>query len=234
MIAYKRREQILYLLQMYNQLSVTQFADLLNVSESTIQRDLSSLIKEQKLRLDKNGNYISFIPLSIQYRDEIDHDLAKRAVTLIDNGDSIFLDNGSLIPYMYILLRHRPVIIITNCLQLQQLIHPDDQARIFFGSGCYHADTQDTHGSEFSHLLDRFHFNKTFVTAEFMDRKTGMCYCNALEKANNRRHAMRNSDISILMINKQSLNQNNASLVFAESHDFDNILMFDDDSSIQF
>ena len=96
----ERRSKILQLLDDVGQVNVTELSNRMDVSEVTIRNDLDKLEKN-KLLIRAHGGAIklSNIALNVNDKRRINLDakrlIGKKAISLIEENDSIILDSGT-------------------------------------------------------------------------------------------------------------------------------------------
>ena len=118
----KRQEEILELLNEHNFLTVERLASLTYTSPSSIRRDLTKLQNLSLIKRTHGGASIfnamhQSVPLNSRMSQNISEKrkIAKRAATLLHDGQSVMLDGSStagfLIPYI---AKHKDMIVFTN------------------------------------------------------------------------------------------------------------------------
>lgn len=127
-----REKAILEILLKEKQVNVKDLAVQLFASEPSIRRDLSSLQKQNLIRrvhggaiLEENAVSSSKIPYLLRDMENSSEKniIAKHAIDLVHDGDTIFLDGSStacrLIPY---LTQHKHITVITSGIQALNLL----------------------------------------------------------------------------------------------------------------
>jgi DeoR/GlpR family transcriptional regulator of sugar metabolism len=120
MLKVERQSVILEELRAFNKVKSSNLCELLNVSEDTIRRDLNELEENGQLKKVHGGAIsLSFIP-SFKKREvqeiKLKHIIAKKALTLIKEGQVIIIDGG------------------TSNLQLVNLLPEDKKLTVFTNS----------------------------------------------------------------------------------------------------
>ncbi|WZH38222.1 MAG: DeoR/GlpR family DNA-binding transcription regulator [Microbacterium enclense] len=140
--------------------TVSQLADTLGVSESTIRRDLEILAKAGRLERKYGGAMLTTgsranITDSGDLEEPIDDragDIALRqriaaaAVELISDGDVVVLDIGSTTPLIARALRGRNVTVITSNLAVLDELRDDDSAEVVLLGGVLRRNYQSLVG----------------------------------------------------------------------------------------
>ena len=122
MLQIERHNQILDLLATTPALRIGDIAKRLYISEATVRRDLAAM--EQKGLVERVYGGVTLkkedMPLDFRHREHGDakEEIAERAVSLLRDGQTVFLDSSStaqhLLPY---LARFRNLTLITNSHQ---------------------------------------------------------------------------------------------------------------------
>jgi len=120
MLKVERQSIILEELRAFNKVESSRLCDLLSVSEDTIRRDLNDLEKKGQLKKVHGGAIsLSYIP-SFKKREVIEiqtkHEIAKKALSLIEDDMVLIIDGG------------------TSNLQLVNLLPQDKKLTIFTNS----------------------------------------------------------------------------------------------------
>ena len=128
MLAEERRKQLLEIVRAKRFASLPELAEQLDVSESTVRRDLEFLENEGATRRIHGGVLYAGTSPKLPHFDarqpaEWDHKkaIARRTVELIDDGDTVLLDGGSTTYEVARLLVGRPVHVVTTSLPVANL-----------------------------------------------------------------------------------------------------------------
>ncbi len=154
------------------------FADLsvlvaeLNVSESTIRRDLSQLEDEGVIRRTHGGAvFISdrFSALNYSARESTEVDqkqaIGKAAAELIQDGETIMLDGGTTTFQVARHLLTRALQVVTNSLPIANLLGSAGSIELIFVGGYIYPRTGVALGPIARQALDSLHFSKVFMGA---------------------------------------------------------------------
>lgn len=176
MLTEERYAFILDLLQKKRSVSLNDLCNLLDVSESTIRRDLNAL-DEQGLLIKVHGGALasldSGIPATTFERnvEEKSHlftqekaIIARYAASLIDDGDLVFIDAGTTTEKMIDFLPQKNVTFVTNAF-----LHTKKLAqrgfRVFIPAGEIKLSTEAIVGAECLNSLRCYNFTKSFIGA---------------------------------------------------------------------
>jgi DeoR/GlpR family transcriptional regulator of sugar metabolism len=122
----KRDDQIIELVHKYGELSVQELSDLLEISQSSVRRDLVSLGNHRFISRTHNGVSLATV---IRYSDlcvnrlamdarEV-RSIALRAAEMIQPGDVIGLSGGEICTYLAYLLRlKQDITVVTNAINV--------------------------------------------------------------------------------------------------------------------
>ncbi|MBB3129070.1 DeoR/GlpR family transcriptional regulator of sugar metabolism [Paenibacillus rhizosphaerae] len=169
----ERRETILGQLGMEGKVRVHVLAEMFGVSTETIRRDLDRLEKEGKLRKVYGGavrvrsgfTEPTFTNRSLMHRGE-KQEIGKLAALLIEDGETVLLDNGTTtLEIMRNLMERTHVTVITNSVPILNLALEGFRGKIVFAGGEINPEHQAATGMISHELLDRFKVNKAFISA---------------------------------------------------------------------
>lgn len=125
----RRHEEILRILSRLRSVSVAELTDRLDVSEVTIRKDLSTLEEMGQLLRSRGGAELAEDKsirqtLNIRRREHLEQKraIAKRAATLVREGDTIFLDSGSTCMLLAKELCSRNLRVVTNSLDVMTVL----------------------------------------------------------------------------------------------------------------
>ena len=128
MLAEERRKRIVELVEARGFASLTELTETLGVSESTIRRDLDHLEETGQARRTHGGVfYVGSSPKLPHFSQrspqqwEQKRAIARQAVRLIEDDDTVLLDGGSTTYEVARLLVGRPLQIVTNSLPVANL-----------------------------------------------------------------------------------------------------------------
>ncbi len=132
MLAEERRSRLLEFVRLRRFASLPELAEQLEVSESTIRRDLEHLERQGSTRRIHGGVLYAGSSPKMPHFDARQsarwaqkRAIAERAVELIEDGDTILLDGGSTTYEVARLLVGRPVHVVTTSLPVANLFASD-------------------------------------------------------------------------------------------------------------
>ncbi|MBS5079426.1 MAG: DeoR/GlpR family DNA-binding transcription regulator [Clostridiales bacterium] len=180
MIPELRQKKIIDMISDTDIITTETLTKLLNISPSTLRRDLLKLSKQEKIVL-LHGGGIRLLPkiteLSMTAKMGLHKDakdkIAQKAVSLIEDGDVIYLDPSSttyqMIPY---LKEHRVTVITNSVSHIDELIYYKIPCIMVGGS--IKAATNSCIGLIAENILKGFNFNKCFIGANGFSITSGI------------------------------------------------------------
>lgn len=177
------KERLLYILKRLNtqpSISIQELSKEMNVSLSTVQRDLRKLEKEGKIERSRGG------ALSSEYRNilssmsevavsekvhlhENEKDLiAKKAASLIKEGECIFLDSGTTLAHIVPYVMNKCITIVTNSMYLHRKLM-GCKASVYLIGGRYSPKFDMTLGASVITQLENLRFDRAFLSTSGAD-----------------------------------------------------------------
>ena len=142
MLAEERRSRLLELVRVHRFASLPDLAAALQVSESTVRRDVEQLEEQGTAQRIHGGVlYCEASPrlphFDVQQPEhqEQKRRIAARAVSLIENGDTVLLDGGSTTYEVARFLLGRPLHVVTNSLPVANLFAADPNSDLVMIGG---------------------------------------------------------------------------------------------------
>jgi len=144
----ERRLRLRELIRQRGFVSIPDLRSTLEVSESTIRRDLDVLESEGEAKRTHGGVFTTGPTASLGVFEtrrvgqwEKKHQVALAAAELFENHDTILLDGGSTTYELARQLVNRPLQVVTNSLPLANLFSTSDQADLVLLGGYVHNRT---------------------------------------------------------------------------------------------
>ncbi|MCK7614991.1 DeoR/GlpR family DNA-binding transcription regulator [Roseibium sediminicola] len=208
-------------------LHVRDAAELLDVSEMTIRRD----VYENAEILQFLGGHIVFAdaglhrpPYDLAHAAEL-NEPAKRAacaacVPHLKSEETLFVDCGTTLPHLINLIPNdMELTIICYALNIADMVVRKPKIKLVMLGGVYHAPTASFYPAEEDHLLGSFAINRAYISAAGVDRQLGVT-CTTFREAALKRAAMARSQEKVLVVDKSKFGQVKAA-AFAHLTDFD-------------
>lgn len=202
----ERRIKILDQLSRDEKVSVVQLADELNVSSETIRRDLDRLDKEGKLK-KVYGGAVKFrtdsweLPFEQKtlLNPEEKKAIGRAAASLVDDGDSIMLGNGTTPLEMVKYLAYKKnVTLVTHSAPVMLLALEVFKGRIIFIGGEVDVSQKSANGPLAEGMLQQLKVNKTFISAGGVSSVDGITDFD-LNEANISRKMMERAEETIIL-----------------------------------
>lgn len=202
----ERRHTILSQLDLEGKVQVHFLAERFAVTTETIRRDLDRLEKEGRLRkvyggavrIRSGNNEPTFMKRS-QMNLPDKQAIGRLAASLIQDGETVILDNGTTtLEIMRQLTDRAHVTVITNSVPVLNCALEQFQGKIIFAGGEVDAGYQAAVGITAHELLSQFKVNKAFISAGGLSLSEGITDYH-LEEALISRKMMERAEESILV-----------------------------------
>ncbi|NEN82318.1 DeoR/GlpR family DNA-binding transcription regulator [Paenibacillus elgii] len=168
----ERKKTIMGQLLQDEKVQVHALAEQLNVSPETIRRDLDRLEKEGLLKKVYGGavkaRMDSWEPPFIQ-REQMNNgaktSIGKLAASLVKEGETIMIDNGTTTMEIVRHLQNRPdVTVVTHSVPVLLLAMELFKGRIIFAGGAVNVNQQSVGGTLTEAMLQQFKVHKAFIS----------------------------------------------------------------------
>lgn len=169
MLTEERHSIIMNLLEAKGIIRIQELVETMNISESTVRRDLSYLEKRQKLKrihggaslLKRKKEELSFSEKSTRNLEE-KIKIASYAASLVQDGDCLFLDGGTTTYHMIEHINAKDITVVTNgVLHLNLLL--EKGISTFIVGGYIKPTTKAVVGQGAVDFLKKYRFDKTFL-----------------------------------------------------------------------
>lgn len=181
MLTEERLVRIMDQLREKNFVSIKDLMERLDVSRSSIMRDLQELEEQQLIRRVRGGASLVDAPaLLTRYNEpavmfkedtykEAKQMICAQALQVIHDGDCIFIDSGTTPLGLLEGLRHKDVELVTSNTYLLQKLPLDFKGQIYLLGGEFSKKYDTSYGSMTLDLIEHFHFDACFMTANGVD-----------------------------------------------------------------
>lgn len=213
MIANERYLKILNFLDAKQSVTISELVSLLNISESTVRRDLTILDKEKKL-IKVHGGAISnknthiMQEESLEYKRFVNQDekkiIAQRAASLIKPKDFVYIDAGTTTYEMISFINEKSATYLTNSIPIAQSLISKNLNTIILG-GKIKCNTQAIIGSFAKEYLQNFNFTISFFGCNGISLKNGYTTPD-IEEAIIKKTAIEKSDKSFILCDSSKFN----------------------------
>ncbi|WP_153557310.1 DeoR/GlpR family DNA-binding transcription regulator [Roseimaritima sediminicola] len=173
-----RRQELRRTLQTHGFVALGDLAQRLDVSESTVRRDLDFLEQEGEARRTHGGVFWTGSATSMRLFEGREDSLwqQKRAIAvaaarLVSDNETILLDGGSTTYELARQLVGRPLQVVTNSLPVANLFAASDTADLILVGGYVHGRTGVTIGSLANHVLATLNVSQAFLSVAGIDER---------------------------------------------------------------
>jgi len=210
MFAEERKAEILQLMESGKPVKVGDLSQRFEVSESTIRRDLQELEKVGLIQRTHGGAIsvqssfeLSYQEKEIRFYDE-KQKIARAAVDLVKDGETVFLDTGTTTLQIAFALRGKTITVATNSMDIAQVFAEDTQVEVIVLGGSLRKNIRSLVGFLTNEMLARLHFDKVFLAANAVDPDLGVTTPNLIE-AETKRHMVKAGKEVILVVDHSKL-----------------------------
>ncbi len=189
MLGVERRQYIYNLLQEKGNITVIELSNLCDVGEETIRRDLTRMSAEGLIEkiyggatLRKTMHSVLPIPMRKITAAEGKSKIARRCASLIEDGDTIFLDGSTTsmkIAAEFVRFRH--IVIITNSAEIACIFSENPLIKVICIGGTLRANTRTFVGQTTVNMIHDYYADKVFLCCDGIDRVTGITDANEEE-----------------------------------------------------
>lgn len=178
MLLDERRNRLLELVRVRRFASLPELAEELRVSESTVRRDVDWLEEQGSARRIHGGVLYAGQSPKLPHFDarqptrwEEKRAIARRAVDLIEPGDTILLDGGSTTYEVARLLVGQPLHVVTNSLPVANLFAADANSDLVFLGGNICPRSGVAQGPYADKMLASVRVRKTILSVAAIDEE---------------------------------------------------------------
>jgi DeoR/GlpR family transcriptional regulator of sugar metabolism len=184
MLAQQRRQKIFELIREDGHAKVLNLSKIFKVTEVTIRQDLERLEDEGLIIREHGGAYLKNISLNVRNIELLNKEnmaekvsIAKKAIELINDGDTIILDSGSTVTEIAKLISgYKNLTVITNALNIALILGADPDINLVLTGGEFKAPTLSLTGQNAADSLEGLHVDKLFLATAGIALKTGLTY----------------------------------------------------------
>jgi DeoR/GlpR family transcriptional regulator of sugar metabolism len=185
MLAVTRKSKIKDIVLEKKSVTVTELSKLFSVTEETIRRDLKQLEDDGFLTRTYGGAFIqdgveNNVDLTIRETAYMESKIAiaKRCLSVIHNGDSIFLDASTTALQISKELQGMRLTVVTNSLLIINELQDKEDIRLISIGGAYTPRDKAFVGSTAIHNLESFYVDKTFMSCRSVSMEHGITDSN--------------------------------------------------------
>jgi DeoR family transcriptional regulator, fructose operon transcriptional repressor len=176
----ERRTQLLAALDA-GEIDVDDLARRFDVSASTVRRDLQQLSRENAVRRTYGGAILTGHPIETTLDQRLavkgaeKRAIARVAMNLIEDGDTLILDAGSTVAAFGKLLLQRRLRVITNNLALLPYLAKAPNIELVVLGGAVRANSMGTVGPLANEALRRMTADRAIMSADGVVGGRGLC-----------------------------------------------------------
>jgi len=173
----KRLDRILKILSQQHKVTVIELAEDLHVSPATIRQDLTVLEQEGLLVRNHGGAELRETDdlahrMAINYEGKLK--IARKAVELVDEGDTIFVESGSTNAlFVKELTATKRVTIITSNAFIARKVDPVRGGSVILIGGVFQRESESIVGNMAKSNIDQVNFNRAFLGVDGFTMETG-------------------------------------------------------------
>lgn len=181
MFSEERQQKIIEMLNEKSSLRVAELAEIFNISESTIRRDLQDMEEKGMLTRTHGGavgiNRTSFEP-SFKEKETEKHDekssIGIIAASMIEDGDTIILDSGTTTLEIAKHIEAKDITVITNSIDIASELSNKDNIELIVAGGSLRQNTRAMVGHITESVFKNFRVDKAFVGANGISMEEGI------------------------------------------------------------
>ena len=228
--AYERHQAILELVERYESVRVTDLAEQLNVSESTVRIDLETLDEQGRLVRVRGGAIAKsagdpaaaqtyMLQKSLDHADE-KQAIARWAAGMIEDGDVIMLDASSTVLHITPFLRdRRNLTVFTNGIDVGRALAKEPSNTVILLGGILRPNGNSITGGISKQLLQDYRIQTAFVSCSGFTPETGFFEMN-LQEAQMKMLMLEASERRIALLDSSKIGRSGLT-IFATLTDFD-------------
>jgi DeoR family fructose operon transcriptional repressor len=206
-----RIDKVVEILALTGYRSVAELSADLNVSEGTVRRYLDRLEEKELIRRTHGGAYTGQDMTEVDYRvretvRRADKEVIGRlAWSLVEPGDSIFVDAGSTTAHLAAAMDNtRRVTVVTNSIIVLQILESLPNVETIVLGGKAHGKSHSLVGPIAEEEVQQFHFTKAFLGTNGIDLEEGLTQ-SALEEVPVKKLVAANSKEVIVLADSSKL-----------------------------
>ena len=180
-----RWKSMVELLSKKAEMSVKEIAQILNVSEMTVRRDLTDMEKDRVIQRTHGGarlfnsaslvgeNYV--VGEQTQKNAQAKSTIGLKAASLVRPNETIFLDSGSTTPFIAKYIdKELPITVLCYTFLNALEFYNRKNTNLILSGGFYDRDSTVFHNSECHAFLRGIRADKAFISAAGVDSKLGL------------------------------------------------------------
>ncbi len=216
--------------------SIKELSDYFNISINTVRNDIENIIQRGKTRKVYGGiaavskeNALLEYSVREDTSNALKRSLCEKAVRLIDDGDTIFIDSGSTTIHMIEYLKDKQDIkVVTNNIVAISLLLSYPHIQVSGIGGKVNPKTKSFASEESIRVLEYYNIQKAFMAATAVNVKNGAMN-SAFDERSVKRRVVEKAEQVYLLADSTKFGKN-ALLTYCDLKDLDAIVTDDSDS----
>jgi len=185
----ERRNEIVKYINRVEKATIEDIMNLLNISKSTVRRDLITLERKNLIIRTRGGalkkKYFRY-ESSLNEKRDLNLDKKKKIAQIakryINEGDIIYISGGTTtLELAKILFDVKDLVVFTNAINILLELVNNSEIRIKLVGGDFRKRTFSMVGQDAINFLDRYNFDKSFVGVNGISIDEGFTTPNELE-----------------------------------------------------
>ncbi len=224
-----RHEKIAAILARKGYRSVAELSEDLGVSEMTIRRDLEKLEQKGLIKRTYGGAYTGQEIIEVDYRvretirQQEKEIIGKKASSLIQPGESIFIDTGSTAAFLASAIDDtKRITVVTNSLVVAQTLETRTNVETIVLGGKIHRATHSLTGHLAEDAVKQFKFTKAFIGVSGINLNEGLAQ-STLEEIQVKKLVIANSRQVIVLADSSKFNKD-VLVIFSDFSRVDTII----------
>ncbi|WP_339630120.1 DeoR/GlpR family DNA-binding transcription regulator [uncultured Sneathiella sp.] len=181
----KRQLAIMNMLQVEKSCSIIDLANKLDVSDETIRRDIKEMAKYGAVEKIHGGVMLPNSALEAPFLRRLEtqrrekQKIAKLAASLIVDGETLMIDNGSTSCYVAKALSlHRDLTVVTNSTEVARDLCARNSNKVFMAGGEIRADDCATYGPTAVNFAKQFATERAILSIAAISADQGFLDCD--------------------------------------------------------
>jgi DeoR/GlpR family transcriptional regulator of sugar metabolism len=217
MRAKERLNEIVKILNKQGRVHVKDLSLKFDVTEDLIRKDLKKLEEEDLIDRIYGGaerKSKKFDASNIKYRMNLHKEkkeiLTGKAMALIENGDTLFLDTSSTCATLAMALSksHLEVTVITNMLEIVRILEDNNNIRIILLGGLYDRQIGGFVGHEVIEEIKSYYVDIAFISCMSVDLEKGVLLSSTKDIGLTKKAMLDHARRSICMVESRKFNHN--------------------------
>ena len=183
----RHENEILQTVRSRGSCTIMELASLLSVSDETVRRHVQPLVKKGLVHRVHGGVVLPEQEAPFRRRlgenQQAKQLIASSAASLINNGDSLFIDSGTTTNYVAMALgSHRNLSIVTNSVEIARILATRNNNSVYIAGGELRSDDAASFGKAAVDFIQQFDVRHTILSIGAMNAN-GVFFNFHLEEA---------------------------------------------------